>query len=40
MSSSRPPSIFHEIKFYAIEIAGTIFLVVSLAKSLWHELGF
>jgi hypothetical protein len=31
--------IFHEIKFYAVEIAATIVFVVWLAKAVWHELG-
>ena len=30
----------HKIKFYAVEIAGTILFVVLLARFVWHELGF
>ena len=38
MNSSRPPDVFHAIRYYAIETASVISLILVLAKALWHEL--
>jgi hypothetical protein len=32
--------IFHQIKYYAVEIAATIVFLAWLVRAVWHELGF
>jgi hypothetical protein len=34
-----PDKICHLVKYYAVELAGTIVFVAWLAKAIWHELG-
>jgi hypothetical protein len=36
---SNPHRIFQQIKFYAVEVGGTILFVVWVAKEVWHQLG-
>ena len=31
--------VFHQIKFYAVEIAVTIMFIAWLVRAVWHELG-
>jgi hypothetical protein len=35
----NPHRIFHQIKFYAVEISATTVFIVWLARAVWHELG-
>lgn len=37
---SDPHRVFHQIKYYAVEIAATIIFLAWIAKAVWHELGF
>jgi len=36
VSDSR--DIFHQIKYYAVEVAATIVFLAWLARAVWHEL--
>jgi hypothetical protein len=34
----EPRSIFHRIKYYAVEVAALIVFLAWLASSVWHEV--